>query len=76
LGQAEILGVKDSPRDCSLGAINKTSVCPSAPWWDERITFAGKSSQKASEGIVFGVKDSWDIFPEDDGGFFSPNKSS
>jgi hypothetical protein len=54
LGHSEVLGVEDSPRDCSFGAINKTSVCPSAPWWDERIIFAGKRSQKAPECVIFG----------------------
>ena len=65
LGHSEILGVKDSPRNCSFGSINKTSVSPSAPWRDERIIFTGKRAQKAPKGVVFGVEDSGDVFPED-----------
>jgi hypothetical protein len=68
LGQSEMLGVEDAPRDCSRGSINKTSVRPSAPWRDERFIFTGKSCQKAPEGVIFGVEDSGDVFPEDDGG--------
>jgi hypothetical protein len=49
-----MLGIKNPPRDCSLGAIHNTSVRPFAPWWDERIIFAGKSCKEAAEGVVCG----------------------
>jgi hypothetical protein len=52
LGQAEILGIKDPPRDCSFGSIHSTSVLPFAPWRFQWAIFPGKASQKASEGIV------------------------
>jgi hypothetical protein len=66
LGHSEILGIKDSPRDCSLGAKHTTRVRPFVPWWDDLLAFTGKCAKKAAEGIVFGVEDSWHVFPEDD----------
>jgi hypothetical protein len=67
LGHAEILGIKDPPRDCSFGTIHTTSVRPFAPWWFDWIIFAGKASKEAAEGIVFGAEYSWDVFPDDNG---------
>jgi hypothetical protein len=72
LGHSEKLGVEDAPRDCARGSKHSTSVCPFAPWCDERIIFAGEASKEATEGVVFGVEDSGHVFPEDDAG----NKSS
>jgi hypothetical protein len=47
--------------------MHNTSVRPFTPWRDERIIFAGKSCKEATEGVVLGVEDSGDVFPEDDG---------
>ena len=52
LGHSKILGIKDSPRDCSLWSKHTTSVRPSSPWRFEFAAFAGKACQKAAEGVV------------------------
>jgi hypothetical protein len=66
LGHSEILGIKDSPRDCSFLSNNNTSGWPLPVWAGDRIIFAGKRTKEATKGVVFGAKDSGDVFPEDD----------
>lgn len=68
LGHSEILGVENPPRDCSLGSIHSTSVRPPLPWRLERISFSGKPSKKAAEGVVAAAEDARDVFPDDDAG--------
>lgn len=71
LGQAEILGIKNPPRDCPFGSIHTTSVCPPSPW---RLQFAAGPSErakKAAEGVISGGKDAGDVFPHDDAGGFA-----
>ncbi|KIL98258.1 hypothetical protein CCC_01319 [Paramagnetospirillum magnetotacticum MS-1] len=63
LGQAEILGVEDAPRDCARGSKHNTSVRPLSPWWEQRTIFAGQSTQKTSEGVVAGGQDAGDVLP-------------
>jgi hypothetical protein len=76
LGHSEILGIEDSPRDCSRGSKHTTSVRPFAPCRFEFAIFAGKCSQKATEGVVFAAEDSGDVFPYENGGLLSASKSS
>src|SRR5450830_1431090 len=57
LGQAEILGVQDPPRDCSFGSIHTTSVLPFFPWWLQLAVFPSKRAKKASEGVPFVAED-------------------
>lgn len=71
LGHAEILGGGHPPRDCARTSMHTTSVRPSLPWRDERAIFAGKRSQKAAGGVVVGIKDAGNIFPNKDGWRFS-----
>ena len=68
LGHSEILGVKDAPSDCSLGAKHNTSVRPSFPCWDDWIIFAGEASKETAESVVGRAENSRDVFPEDDAG--------
>jgi len=68
LGQAEILGVSDSPRDCSFGSKHNTSVRPPTPWRFERHVFAGKSAKEATEGVILGCENARHVLPVDDAG--------
>ena len=61
---AEMLGVEDAPSDCSLWSAHITSVLPFSPWRLQRVIFSGQCSQKAAEGVVLGVKDAGDVFPD------------
>jgi len=76
LGQAEVLGVEDPPRDCSRGTKHTTSVRPLAPWWDERIVFAGKPSKETPKGVVCRAEDAGDVLPEDDAGGLGGGQSN
>ena len=66
MGQAEILGVEDAPRDCSFGTKHITSVRPPAPWRDERVIFSGQQSQETAEGVGLVGEDAGDVFPDDE----------
>lgn len=66
LGQAEILGVQDPPRDCSFGSIHTTSVLPFLPWRLQLAVFPSKRAKKASEGVPFIAEDTGDVLPDDD----------
>ena len=68
LGQTEILGVEASPSDCAEGAAHITKVRPPSPWRLERNMLSGQCSQKAAEGVVVGVEDSGDVFPQANSG--------
>jgi hypothetical protein len=76
LGQAEVLGIKGPPRDCSRRAKHNTSVRPFSPWCDERLIFPGKSCKEAAEGVVLSAENSGHVFPDDDGGLFASAKSN
>ncbi|AMZ71393.1 hypothetical protein TK06_09920 [Pseudomonas fluorescens] len=67
LGQAEILGIQDAPRDCSLGAKHNTCVRPSLPWGDEFMFFASQCCDKTSEGVAPIGEHAENVFPDDDG---------
>ena len=66
LGQAEILGIKDAPRDCPAGSKHITRVRPSSPWREKRRIFAGQCCQKASESVSPVGENSGDIFPNNE----------
>lgn len=68
LGQADILGVDDPPRDCPLGSKHNTSVRPSFPCRLERQIFSGKRCKEIAERIVAHRQDAWDILPNCDAG--------
>jgi hypothetical protein len=71
LGHAEILGVKDTPRDCSFRSRHITSVRPSLPCRLEWHIFPSKPSEKASKSVIRGVENAGYVFPHGDGGFVS-----
>ena len=71
LGQAEILGVQNPPRDCSFGSIHTTSVLPFFPWRLQLAVFPSKRAKKASEGVPFVAEDAGDVLPDDDAGGLS-----
>jgi hypothetical protein len=75
LGHSEILGIQDAPSCTSLGSINATRIRPAVGRIKWLIT-PDERGEEASEGVVGCAEDSWDVFPEYDGGGQSANKSS
>ncbi len=63
LGQAEILGIQNPPRGCSLGSIHTTSVLPFAPWRLEFFGFAHQGCEEAAEGVFLVREDAWNVLP-------------
>jgi hypothetical protein len=63
LGHSKELSVENSPASGSLGSIHITTVRPSTPWRFEWDFFPDKSGEKTSERVVFGIKNSGDVFP-------------
>lgn len=63
LGQAEILGIQNPPRGCSLGSIHTTSVLPFAPWRLEFFGFAHQGAEEAAEGVFLVREDAWNVLP-------------
>lgn len=75
LGQAEILGIKDAPRDCSFGSKNKACIRPFTgrhKW----LIATGQCGDEASESVVLSAEDSGDVLPHDDGGLFASGNSN
>lgn len=67
LRDSEMFGIKDSPSDCPFGSKHTTSVRPFTPCSVERFIFSGKSRKKAAECVIWGVKESGNVFDHDDG---------
>ena len=64
LGDAEILGVEQPPRNATAGSRHTTRVRPPSPWRFEWTAFAGQCAQETSEGIASVAKDTWYVFPD------------
>jgi len=75
LGQAEILGIENPPRDCSLGSSNHTRVRPFPPRRSDGGIFSRQSCEESPEGVVLDTEDAGDVFPDDDGGLSSGSMS-
>src|SRR5207253_7918829 len=66
LGHAEILGIQDSPCDCSLGTKHNTRVRPRLPWRLKFPVFSSKCTEKAAEGVAFVAEYPRNVFPNND----------
>ena len=76
LGHSEVLGVEYPERDGSPRANNHTCVRPALlSDWNEGGSTSSHSAQDTTEGVVVGVEDATDVFPDDDCRFFSSIKS-
>jgi len=77
LGHSEILSIENSPGKRSFGASNHTRTGPPPPIWrNEWGICSHDSSEEASKSVVFGAKDSGDIFPNSDGWLLSDSRSN
>src|SRR5690606_28393226 len=66
LGQVEMLGIEDAPRDCSLGSIHNTSVRPARPWRLQLTPLPSQCARKVAKGVRTIGEHAWDVFPDDD----------
>ena len=68
LGQSEILGIEDPPRDCARGSKSHTRVRPFSPWRNEGGVLSRKAREEAAEGVVADREDAGHVLPDDDAG--------